>query len=274
MTDNDSFAFSTALALESVDSKNFSGERQVYEFTPDQLVGFATTIAYKTFHNVQSGFKMDSALDPILVDGVPAREAWANHYQSADSSGLAKFVSKLPDIKILPDGSLTTEAFVEAFTAEQEGTPFSLGEVVYTAYCKSTNWKSVYSGADLPEYSHQRPEVIAAWEAGAMALVKMFSNFPVPQDMSFTAEAHEGPIGNSGCCGGPEGRSGPAGYDPESASRGVMHVQVGDDNYEPSASEKEAISIDPTEVGSVENVLGLSPESDEEAGDITYAIKA
>lgn len=257
--ENTSFAFSKALALESVGSENFSGERQIYEFTQDQLVGFAATVAYKTFHNVQSGFKMDAALDPIIVDGIPAREAWANHYQSVDSSDYHKFVAKLPEIKVLPDGSLVTEAFVESFNTQQDGTPLSLGEVVYNAYCDATNWKSVYSGADLPEYSHQRPEVIAAWEAGAMALVKMFSNLPVPQDMSFDAvDGSEGPIGSDGCCGGPIGESGLDGYDPTA------------DQVET----KESVAIDSSQVGSVENALGLSPESDESAGDETYALKA
>lgn len=48
--------------------------------------------------------------------------------------------------------------------------PLSLGNIAYNAYCESTNWKSVYTGADLPQYDQQRPEVIQAWENSALAV--------------------------------------------------------------------------------------------------------
>lgn len=48
--------------------------------------------------------------------------------------------------------------------------PLSLGNIAYNAYCESTNWKSVYTGADLPQYDQQRPEVIQAWENSALAI--------------------------------------------------------------------------------------------------------
>jgi hypothetical protein len=234
--ENTSFAFSKALALESADRENFSHDKQVYEFTSDQLVNYAAIVAYKTFHNVKGGAEMDAESDPITVNDKPAKEVWASHYYSAHSPA-----TQFP--KLLPNSNGT-------FSLQSEGTPLSLGEVVYNAYCDATNWKSVYSGADLPEYNLQRPEVIAAWEAGAMALLKMFSNLPVPPSTS--VDGSEGPIGSDGCCGGPDG-------------------------YDPTADQvetKESVAIDSSQVGSVENALGLSPESDESAGDETYALKA
>lgn len=45
----------------------------------------------------------------------------------------------------------------------------SLGEVAYNAYCASTDWKSAYSGAPLPPFDQQKPEVILAWEAAGSA---------------------------------------------------------------------------------------------------------
>jgi hypothetical protein len=50
-------------------------------------------------------------------------------------------------------------------------TTLSLGNIAYNAYCESTEWKSVYTGAALPQYDQQRPEVIQAWENSALAVI-------------------------------------------------------------------------------------------------------
>jgi hypothetical protein len=67
-------AFSKALALESV-PENLS------HCNSDDLVEFATTVAYKVFHNLKNGHIMVKDDDPIIVDGKLANEVWEDHYK-------------------------------------------------------------------------------------------------------------------------------------------------------------------------------------------------
>lgn len=60
----------------------------------------------------------------------------------------------------------------------------SLGNIAYDAYCAATNWKSVYTGADLPQYDQQRPEVIAAWEAAGVAVAATICSVKVAESES------------------------------------------------------------------------------------------
>lgn len=44
------------------------------------------------------------------------------------------------------------------------------GKIAYDAYCEQTNWKSLVSGADLPQWDALKPEIQEAWEASARAV--------------------------------------------------------------------------------------------------------
>lgn len=46
----------------------------------------------------------------------------------------------------------------------------TLGQVAYDAYCEKSNWKSLATGADLPQYADTKPEIRDAWEASASAV--------------------------------------------------------------------------------------------------------
>lgn len=46
----------------------------------------------------------------------------------------------------------------------------SLGQIAYEAYFDHSKGKSLISGAPLPEFSAQRDDVKAAWEAAADAV--------------------------------------------------------------------------------------------------------
>lgn len=48
----------------------------------------------------------------------------------------------------------------------------SPGQIAYEAYCGHTNWKSLVSGADLPQWAEVKPEIKAAWEAAGLALLE------------------------------------------------------------------------------------------------------
>lgn len=50
------------------------------------------------------------------------------------------------------------------------------GEIAYNAYCAQSGWKSLASGADLPKFADTTPEIRAAWEAAASAVVDAFSS--------------------------------------------------------------------------------------------------
>lgn len=49
----------------------------------------------------------------------------------------------------------------------------NLGKLAYEAYCKSTGGKSAVTGAELPAWDDQSPEIQEAWEAAAQAAVLM-----------------------------------------------------------------------------------------------------
>jgi len=42
-----------------------------------------------------------------------------------------------------------------------------LAQAMYEGYCQHTNWKSLATGADLPQWEGLRPDIKAAWEASA-----------------------------------------------------------------------------------------------------------
>lgn len=46
------------------------------------------------------------------------------------------------------------------------------GRIAYEAYFKTCGGKSLISGAPLPSYDDQRPEIRAAWEAAGRAAVE------------------------------------------------------------------------------------------------------
>lgn len=46
----------------------------------------------------------------------------------------------------------------------------SIGQIAYEAYCEHTNWKSLVSGQDLPQWDKVKPEIKEAWEAAAVAV--------------------------------------------------------------------------------------------------------
>ena len=58
---DENFAFSTALALESV-------HEELYSVPSEELIRYAKTIAYKVFHNLKNGFPMDLEDDPTHDD--------------------------------------------------------------------------------------------------------------------------------------------------------------------------------------------------------------
>ena len=47
----------------------------------------------------------------------------------------------------------------------------SLGQIGYEAYCSSTGWKSLISGALLPQWSEVKPEIKLAWETAGGQMV-------------------------------------------------------------------------------------------------------
>lgn len=52
----------------------------------------------------------------------------------------------------------------------------TLGQVAYEAYAAHTNWKSLASGAALPQWDETKPEIRAAWDASAVAIAAEFAN--------------------------------------------------------------------------------------------------
>lgn len=44
------------------------------------------------------------------------------------------------------------------------------GQIGYEAYCADTDWKSLVSGAQLPEWSALNPRIRQAWEVAARAV--------------------------------------------------------------------------------------------------------
>lgn len=51
----------------------------------------------------------------------------------------------------------------------------ALAKVAYEAYCAHTGWKSLVSGATLPQWVDVKPEIKAAWEAVVNKLIEVSS---------------------------------------------------------------------------------------------------
>lgn len=131
--------------------------------------------------------------------------------------------------------------------------PLSLGNIAYNAYCESTNWKSVYTGADLPQYDQQRPEVIQAWESSALAVAATICSTKSVNDVAKVAEPFYAygavdassdvpttnlsnslgtcsPPGPLGCPAGPQGDDGLQGSD-ETVNTDVDEEYAPDETY-------------------------------------------
>lgn len=50
----------------------------------------------------------------------------------------------------------------------------SYGQVAYEAYCGHTGWKSLVSGTALPQWENLKPDIKAAWESSARAVIAEF----------------------------------------------------------------------------------------------------
>lgn len=48
----------------------------------------------------------------------------------------------------------------------------TLGELAYNTYCEQTNWKSKFSGQDLPSFSNNLKEVREWWQLSAESIKK------------------------------------------------------------------------------------------------------
>ncbi len=46
------------------------------------------------------------------------------------------------------------------------------GRIAYEAYCGKTDWKSLVSGAALPQWNALKPEIRDAWDVAAAAVVE------------------------------------------------------------------------------------------------------
>lgn len=53
----------------------------------------------------------------------------------------------------------------------EEQEPKGIGQICYEAYCKHTNWKSLISGADLPQWKDLKKEIQEAWHSAAHAVL-------------------------------------------------------------------------------------------------------
>lgn len=51
----------------------------------------------------------------------------------------------------------------------------TIGQVAYEAYCESTGWKSLISGAQLPQWIDLNKTIQDAWEHAGMAVVHYMS---------------------------------------------------------------------------------------------------
>jgi len=54
---------------------------------------------------------------------------------------------------------------------------YRLGRLAYEAYCNTTNWKSVISGADLPQFDQCPEAVKIGWIAAADAVNNEVSEY-------------------------------------------------------------------------------------------------
>lgn len=46
----------------------------------------------------------------------------------------------------------------------------NLGRIAYEAYCAKTSWRSLVSGAALPQWEDLKPEIQEAWDVAAEAV--------------------------------------------------------------------------------------------------------
>jgi len=51
-----------------------------------------------------------------------------------------------------------------------------LGKAAYMAYCQASDNKSLVSGAELPTWEDQKPEIREAWRAAADAVYMLCAN--------------------------------------------------------------------------------------------------
>lgn len=49
----------------------------------------------------------------------------------------------------------------------------SPGQVAYEAYCGTTGWRSLVSGAELPNWENLKDEIKIAWEVAGNAVLEM-----------------------------------------------------------------------------------------------------
>jgi len=49
--------------------------------------------------------------------------------------------------------------------------PKTIGQIAYEAYCKSSEGKSLISGATLPDWDNLKPVIKKGWQAAADAVV-------------------------------------------------------------------------------------------------------
>lgn len=52
----------------------------------------------------------------------------------------------------------------------------TLGQIAYEGYAANSDWKSLASGADLPQWADTKPEIREAWEAAAAAVKAEITN--------------------------------------------------------------------------------------------------
>jgi hypothetical protein len=48
------------------------------------------------------------------------------------------------------------------------------GQTAYEGYCEHTGWKSLISGAQLPEWEKLKKEIQEAWEKAAQAVLNNY----------------------------------------------------------------------------------------------------
>lgn len=56
------------------------------------------------------------------------------------------------------------------------------GQIAYEAYCAKSDWKSLATGAPLPQYSETKPEIREAWEAAALETLRAAGNVTLNKD--------------------------------------------------------------------------------------------
>lgn len=56
-----------------------------------------------------------------------------------------------------------------------EASKKSNGQIAYEAYCNHTNWKSLVSGNDLPQWGAVNPDIQKAWSRSAQSVISNWS---------------------------------------------------------------------------------------------------